>query len=203
MPYLSFPSLVDQVSHHRRRFTGGLSDVERILRGISSALEYLNERRIIHNNIKPGNILYDRGARGPILIDFGTATRHGDPVCHKGKCYYVPPEYYSRQNQRRGKEGDVFALGVIMLWLLDVMPLPDKDKEAPNFRQEKAWKNAAGNNAYMSSQWLDKISRQRSKLNKFGTESIVRNMLRFSPRQRITSGTLKEATSRAYQRDKS
>ncbi|EJT79870.1 hypothetical protein GGTG_04953 [Gaeumannomyces tritici R3-111a-1] len=48
-----------------------------ILRGLSSALQYLQGQGICHNNIKPANIAYST-ARGAVLLNFGLASSEGD-----------------------------------------------------------------------------------------------------------------------------
>lgn len=198
MPFLSFPRLSQLRPKHGVRFTGGgYSTMRRILKQMSSALEYLDGKKIIHNNIKPGNILYDAKARRPILLDFKEATKHGDPISHSGRCFYVPPEYYNAQSQRRGKEGDVFALGVVMLWLLGKIPLPERDQNTSTFEPEQAWLYPDGRHARRSSHWLQWIEKSRSKLiGQHGTRGVICKMLEPSPDQRISAGELKSLTRR-------
>lgn len=61
----------------RYYFTGALDDAVRVFSGIASAMKYLHGKKIVHNDIKPANVLYDP-ARGPVLIDFGLVTALGD-----------------------------------------------------------------------------------------------------------------------------
>ena len=199
------PSLIEAVSGRFHipginlpyHFTGDKADARKILRKLASALKYLDQQQIIHNNVKVGNILWDRH-NGPTLIDFGTATRHGAPVSHGGKCYYVPPEYYDKHNQQRGKEGDIFALGVVMLWLLKKMSLPDKDDGVPSFKQHRAWTNEKQMDVIASAQWLNKVNYLRSKLEHSGTEGIVRDMLQPDPERRISVAHLKAKAKRRH-----
>lgn len=97
-------------------------DAERVLRDMSSALQYIHKKNIHHNDIKPENILYSKD-RGAVLIDFGVSTADGF-VHVGGSPWYVPPEF-DKEN-RRGATGDVFALGVVMLFLLRMIPFPEK-----------------------------------------------------------------------------
>ncbi|UKZ73774.1 hypothetical protein TrVFT333_001425 [Trichoderma virens FT-333] len=60
--------------------------------------------------------------RGPVLIDFGCAA--SESVVHtRGARWYIPPEFMAEGT--RGRPGDIFALGVVMLFLLGEMPLPE------------------------------------------------------------------------------
>lgn len=40
-----------------------------------------------------------------------------------GSPWYIPPEY--KQSGKRGPPGDIFALGVVILFLLRLIPLPE------------------------------------------------------------------------------
>lgn len=104
-------------------FHGDSQDASRILVDMSRALNHLHRHKIDHNDIKPGNILYSK-QRGAVLCDFGLAQRASTlDVSYGGTPYYVPPEYQSLR--RRGPPGDVWALGITMLYVLGTIPLPD------------------------------------------------------------------------------
>ncbi|RSL68348.1 hypothetical protein CEP54_002888 [Fusarium duplospermum] len=162
MEHLPFPDLNAWRNRpHDHYFTGTSDDAERILRDISSALEYLHEQKIQHNDIKPGNILYDR-ERGPVLIDFGLASLHGGHLCTGGTPWYVPREFID--DLERGPKSDVFALGVTMLYLLRRTPLPDTTQrgwiiyKAPRDSSETTLMEA----------WLSKVVAMRAELNGAG-----------------------------------
>lgn len=66
----------------------------RILEGLCQALGYLHSRRIVHGDIKPGNILVTADG-GAILIDFGVASGPGAddlPQPHGCTPEYASPE---------------------------------------------------------------------------------------------------------------
>ncbi len=91
---------------------------------IASALEYLHDLGLEHNDIKPGNIMISK-ERGAILCDFGLsrstvflrATSGGTP-------WYIPPEYFT-VNQRGQPADDMFTLYVTWLYLDKLLSLPD------------------------------------------------------------------------------
>lgn len=99
-------------------------DALRVLSDMATALSYVHGQGIIHNDVKPANILYSP-ARGAVLIDFGLSSELiDDPrTNHGGTPWYLPPDYLT--TGERGPSGDVFALGVVMLFLLRRLPLPE------------------------------------------------------------------------------
>lgn len=99
-------------------------DAARVLANMSAALFYIHKEGIVHNDIKPANILFSQ-ARGAVLIDFGLSTEIADASVHTGGSpWYIPPEYIEEEGHR-GTAGDVFALGVVMLFVLRKLPLPE------------------------------------------------------------------------------
>ncbi len=117
------------VEHLPRSLSRGInspfapSDAHIILRDMSSALAYLESECIAHNDIKPGNITYSP-QRGAVLIDFGLATSRDERESSGGTPWYVPPEFAYR-TESRNASGDIFALGVTMLYVLRKAALPE------------------------------------------------------------------------------
>ncbi|KAK7991146.1 kinase-like protein [Apiospora arundinis] len=81
------------------------------------ALEYLAERKVIHRDIKPDNILYtclDDGKVQCKLADFGLARRHGKQA--RGRCgtpSYQAPELYPKITKVKGDQSvkmDIYSL---------------------------------------------------------------------------------------------
>jgi tRNA A-37 threonylcarbamoyl transferase component Bud32 len=108
---------------------GGPTPAEHVLHytiEICKVLEYLAGRRppVVHNDIKPGNIIIDEHSGRAVLVDFGTAkTRYlhatgrpdGDKASLYGTVGYAAPELYRGQSEPRS---DVYSLAATAYHLL-------------------------------------------------------------------------------------
>lgn len=75
------------------------------------------QREIIHNDINPNNVLFDKDSRAVGLIDFGSASAAG-VVTLRGTPGYVDPALVSRSEMNACAQGDLFALGrTLHQWL--------------------------------------------------------------------------------------
>ncbi len=97
-----------------------LSDVQRYIEQIASALDYAHLRGIIHRDLKPANILLDEEGN-TFLTDFGIARRLGEtkltaPGTVVGSPTYMAPEAWRGEDP--SAETDVYSLGVILFQLL-------------------------------------------------------------------------------------
>jgi len=101
------------------------------------AVQYAHENLIIHQDLKPGNILVNEQGRVK-LLDFGIAwitdSARTGPEDRAFTLAYAAPEQY------RGKEvstrTDVYSLGIILYQLLvGQHPFADSLRQAPNPRQ--------------------------------------------------------------------
>lgn len=121
-------------------FRGEVGNAYSILANISSALAYLEKNKMLHNDIKPGNILYSKvdlpatgpysaTAAGAMLIDFGLAGPVGT-VSTGGTPWYIAPEY---SDNVRGPGADVFALGVVLLYTMRRIMLPEVWRRYPGW----------------------------------------------------------------------
>ncbi|GAA1858328.1 protein kinase domain-containing protein [Actinomadura bangladeshensis] len=116
--YIDGLSLQDTVNgagdRPRRRFAG--NDLHRLGIGIATALAAIHQAKVVHRDLKPGNVML--GPDGPRLIDFGIArvldTHSATEGGFAGTLRYMAPELYA--GQRAGAEADVFAWGAIMMF---------------------------------------------------------------------------------------
>ncbi|MCE7946162.1 MAG: serine/threonine protein kinase [Chloroflexi bacterium CFX4] len=97
-----------------------LSDVQRYIEQIASALDYAHLRGIIHRDLKPANILLDEDGN-TFLTDFGIARRLGEtkltaPGTVVGSPTYMAPEAWRGEDP--SAETDVYSLGIILFQLL-------------------------------------------------------------------------------------
>jgi len=93
---------------------------------MARALQHLREKKVLHNDIKPSNILYGEET-GAVLIDFGLGTLEGSLPSSGGTPCYVAPEYLNKR--RREAAAEVWALGIVMIYLLKLVPIPDSGRE--------------------------------------------------------------------------
>ncbi|KAK3356059.1 kinase-like domain-containing protein [Neurospora tetraspora] len=176
------------------RFAGDRSDAKRIVRDIASALHYIHGRGLVHNDIKPANILYSR-ERGAVLCDLGLSSRARDPPSIGGTPWYIPPEFIALK--QRGTPSDVWALGVTMLYVMGKIAFPDARgnrahpqhlhwliaKVHPNPRDRNPQPSAVKH----MQQWLGEVNIARAQLNtQDEQERLVYDMLSPNPNQRIT-----------------
>ena len=79
------------------------------------------EKPLLHNDIKPDNILISSG-NNPILIDFGTSC-YPHIGLYRGTDHYVAPDLLRKIDFEFCESGDLFALGVTLFeWLCGCSP---------------------------------------------------------------------------------
>ncbi|KAJ3526338.1 hypothetical protein NM208_g11238 [Fusarium decemcellulare] len=167
-------------------FRGSRKLAKQVLQDMSSALNYLHDKDIVHNNIKPSNILYRNGRA--ILIDFGVAFFQDSarPVSSRSSCWYAPHERLV--GSHKGAPSDVFALGVSLLYFLQKIPFPEANY--PTFVPGASSKG--DEERYKMVKWLRSIDLKTNGLNTVGVEDLVRRALDPDPHERITSKALME-----------
>lgn len=87
---------------------------QRILDELFRAVEYLHKRGIVHNDIKPENILISNTSDTLKLIDFGIADSDAEYAMRRLGCTprYASPELRARKEV--DARSDIYSLGVIM-----------------------------------------------------------------------------------------
>jgi len=103
--------------------------------GLAAALGRLHERRLIHKDLKPTNVLIDSAARQVRLMGFGIASRlrreHQTPEAPEfiaGTLPYMAPEQTGRMNRSIDSRSDLYALGVTLYEMLtDSLPFSASD----------------------------------------------------------------------------
>ncbi|KAL2756627.1 hypothetical protein ACRALDRAFT_2092361, partial [Sodiomyces alcalophilus JCM 7366] len=186
-------------------FMGSRADASRILHDVASALYYLHDRGIVHNDIKPANILYSPD-RGAVVCDFGLSSPASAPATTGGTPFYVPPEFIG--SRLRGAASDVWALGVTMLYVMRKLPFPDArasrahprplywmiaDLNRPGGgpRQRPGARGAGMSAADQMMVWLSEVREAADRLNpRDRMERIIRDMLILNPKQRITTAQI-------------
>jgi len=161
--------------------------------GISEGLEYIHARGIMHCDVKPENILIRADSERAVLCDFGNAVtnltlRGGEAlfgyavtnptVKGGGTPCYVPPEgLYGEWSYG----GDIWALGVTMLYATGRMPLPNRSWIIANIHTDV---NAASE----MRDWLLNVAEIAGKVPK--QLNMLRKMLGEDPRNRIVAKDL-------------
>ncbi|MCA2987102.1 MAG: serine/threonine protein kinase [Gemmatimonas sp.] len=112
MAYVAGESLAD-----RLRRVGPLpaEDVRRLGREIGWALAYAHERGVVHRDVKPENILIERGTGRALIADFGIAISHHGPSQSgevAGTARYMAPE--QALGETVDGRADLYALGVTL-----------------------------------------------------------------------------------------
>jgi len=99
----------------------GIAECLRVAVGLSAALSHLHERRLIHKDLKPSNILTEFATGRVWLTGFGIASRlprerqsPQPPEFIAGTLPYLAPEQTGRMNRSIDARSDLYALGVTL-----------------------------------------------------------------------------------------
>lgn len=105
---------------------GRLETIEaiRLVRRIAEALAYCHESKVLHLDLKPGNILLTDPYEPRLkVLDFGLSRltsgfQGAETKLPAGTLAYMAPEYILGQGERVGAKVDLYALGVLFYELL-------------------------------------------------------------------------------------
>jgi serine/threonine protein kinase len=116
-----------------------------ILFPISQALDYAHQHKVIHRDIKPGNILVEStGTRGKpgnhvYLVDFGLSKHIGEPSLTRDGLSLGTPHYMSPEqvlDRRLTPQSDVYSLAVVIYeTLLGRVPFYGRKPQEIAFKQ--------------------------------------------------------------------
>lgn len=110
------------LAQHTRRYAEPKL-AARLIAKVARAVHAGHEKRILHRDVKPANILFDDEDE-PYLVDFGLA-KQLDNTSGKtttgvvlGTAYYIPPERAAGRADRDTVAADIWSLGVILYELI-------------------------------------------------------------------------------------
>jgi len=119
---------MDFLTPFRELWLGGEMTVDRVAKlgiEIARALEACAEQGIVHRDVKPDNLFYDRENDRFQLGDFGIARELAEPtqgMMGAGTLTHLPPEVFRGEPYTCG--ADLYALGMIVYCLLNHNRLP-------------------------------------------------------------------------------
>ena len=156
----------------------------RILLQMAEALSFIHARRIIHDDVKPDNIMWSPDDCRAVLVDFGAALSEFQ-YSESGTPPYAAPEYLARGKIHKS---DVWALGVSMGFAFRYFPLPSGNWLLPNALHvdTEDRKDMDEWLSFIMSVTSDNIDRR---------EPLLGQMLRPCPASRISSKELLEKLS--------
>src|SRR5579863_6335403 len=107
-------------SLERRLRTTGPFDALAVVRiglQVAQALAAAHQQGLVHRDIKPGNILLDRGTERVRLVDFGLVRVSNDVSCTRSGVVTGTPQYMAPEQVRAeicDGQSDLFSLGAVM-----------------------------------------------------------------------------------------
>jgi predicted Ser/Thr protein kinase len=115
------------LEQHAEQRQPGPRAIARLVAELARGVDYIHARGIVHQDIKPKNVLIDEANR-PKLIDFGLARlRHAwteDAIgATGGTSSYMSPEQALGREDQIGPWTDVFGLGGVLYYLLTGRPV--------------------------------------------------------------------------------
>ena len=131
-------------------------NMDKIVKGIISAIGYLHDQGVIHRDLKPGNVLFSRDRNKklvPKITDFGISKDIlGDKTIEQsftegvGTPHYMAPEQFFKKkfglNGEVSERTDIWAIGVVLYQLLKgVRPFGQNSKDYELIREEIIEKN--------------------------------------------------------------
>lgn len=187
MDYIQGESLRDHIDSSQLL---DISTVYQLMEQVASALDYAHRQNIVHRDIKPGNLLYDRDQQQVKVADFGIAriidnssTKTGDIL---GSPIYMSPEQL--KGHKVAGASDIYSLGVTFYQLLTGYPPYNGDSIA--------------NLAYQIVNKKFKSARElRPELPASAPRIINKAMAKEANKRYATAGEMAEALRKALKKD--
>jgi serine/threonine protein kinase len=123
MEYIPGHSLEYMLTKRQQKNEGPMDPIEaaKWLHTLALAIQAAHDQGVIHRDLKPGNIVYNKTNHQMIIVDFGLVklinenkdlklTEDGRPL---GTVLYMPPEQASGQLDRISVRSDIYSLGAI------------------------------------------------------------------------------------------
>jgi class 3 adenylate cyclase/tetratricopeptide (TPR) repeat protein len=116
--YVDGPTLSQWQAHHRVAWP----EAVRIVAALADALAHAHAQRVVHRDVKPGNIILTADG-APVLVDFGLALDDaraggGEKGIIAGTPEYLSPEQAAGTAHRIDGRTDIYSLGVVLYELL-------------------------------------------------------------------------------------
>ncbi len=130
MDYVDGPDLLDIMESDPDQL--GPPEVERLVRKLLGAIEFVHELGLLHRDISPDNILIDKTGE-PILIDFGSAREYAAQATKRFtrlkfvKDGYSPQEFYIAGSEQ-GTWSDLYSFAASMYHVITGAPPEDGQK---------------------------------------------------------------------------
>lgn len=180
-PFLIFPLMPGGSLYQKIINSNGLSesDIALVLYQVADGLHYLHDNDVIHQDVKPDNVLIDAKGRY-LLTDFGISSRmrstlrRATGVQNSKTISFAPPERFG-SNQQIVPEGDIFSLGV-MVYEMATTTLP--------------WMGMGGMHLMPQSE-LPSLPENYSS----GLNALLSSMLNYYPHKRPSALKIKEAAA--------
>ncbi len=124
MPFYPYGTLATWLDNAENCKGLSMQDVGRIVRQSANALQYAHDHNIIHQDVKPSNMLLEREAsvHSLLLSDFRLIALSSEtldlPSPLTSSALYMAPEQWKRQPVRPVRASDQYALAVIVYQLL-------------------------------------------------------------------------------------